>query len=407
MTSTESRTGNIVNMLMAIGHCCSDMNQGALSAVLPFLIAQHHYGYATASALVMASNIVGSVVQPAFGHIADRFNRPMLIGLGLLLACTGMAMVGVMPGFAGLVAAVIVSGVGVAMFHPQAARLVNKASTRSRAAGNVALFSFGGNVGFALGPVLVTATVGAWGLPGMLAFAIPGLAMMIIIAVMNGLLHDIGKTSIVDTRLTNGNEAPTERWKTSKPRDDWRSFAILCGIVFARSVILYGCNTFLALHWADVSGADAASGNIVLSIFFAAGALATLLGGYIADRWGLRRCIIIGFTTLPFLLAALAYLCSAVATALLVVPLGVALSMVYSPIVVSGQRYLPNHVGLSSGVTLGLAVSVGGVTAPLLGMVADRWGLDWVFATLAATALIPAALSWILPEMPRPAHSGK
>ncbi len=63
--------------VLALGHLCSDINQGTLSAVLPFLVAAHNYNYATAAALVMASNIVGSIIQPAFGCIADKHGRPL------------------------------------------------------------------------------------------------------------------------------------------------------------------------------------------------------------------------------------------------------------------------------------------------------------------------------------------
>ena len=92
MATTKVRT---YNYLISCGHLCSDINQGALAAVLPFLIAAYHYDYATAATLVLFSNLVGSVVQPIFGQLADRHNRPWLIPLGLLLAGGGMALTGV------------------------------------------------------------------------------------------------------------------------------------------------------------------------------------------------------------------------------------------------------------------------------------------------------------------------
>ena len=103
--------------VLALGHGCSDINQGALSAVLPFIIASYHYDYTTAAMLVTVSNIFGSLVQPVFGHLADKKNKPYIMALGVLLAGGGMALTGLISHFYGLCLAVIISGIGVAMFH--------------------------------------------------------------------------------------------------------------------------------------------------------------------------------------------------------------------------------------------------------------------------------------------------
>ena len=73
--------------------------------------------------------------------------------------------------------------------------------------------------------------------------------------------------------------------------------------------------------------------------------------------------------------------------------------MSYSPMVVLAQLYLPNRVGLASGVTLGLAVSVGGIFAPMLGKIADNMGIVWAFYAVAAIALVPMVAAFMLPEV--------
>ncbi len=105
--------------LLASGHVCSDINQGVLSAILPFLIAAHHYDYATAASLVLAANIAGSVVQPVLGHLADKKNIPWSMSLGLLMAGGGMAATGYISSFIGLCLAVMISGIGIACFIPR------------------------------------------------------------------------------------------------------------------------------------------------------------------------------------------------------------------------------------------------------------------------------------------------
>ena len=140
--------------VLALGHGCSDINQGALSAVLPFIIAAYHYDYTTAAMLVTVSNLFGSIVQPIFGTIADRKNKPWIMALGVLLAGGGMAFTGLTSNFYGLCAAVIVSGIGIAMFHPQAAQLVGRSSETGKQGKGISIFSFGGKIGSTLGPVL-------------------------------------------------------------------------------------------------------------------------------------------------------------------------------------------------------------------------------------------------------------
>jgi predicted MFS family arabinose efflux permease len=136
---------------LAIGHAGSDLCQGAVPALLPFLIHQRHYSYATASALVLAMAASSSMIQPLFGYLADRHPLPALMPIGLLVGGTGIALAGVVPTYPLTLAAITISGIGVAAFHPEAARYANYVSGSRRASG-MSVFAVGGNAGFALGP---------------------------------------------------------------------------------------------------------------------------------------------------------------------------------------------------------------------------------------------------------------
>src|SRR4029079_18613078 len=57
--------------VLSLGHLCVDLCQGALPALLAFLIAAHHWSYGQASALVLAATISSSIIQPLFGHLSD------------------------------------------------------------------------------------------------------------------------------------------------------------------------------------------------------------------------------------------------------------------------------------------------------------------------------------------------
>src|ERR687895_2126025 len=105
----------------------------------------------------------------------DRRALPWVMPAGLLLAGGGIAAAGPAPTYGLTAAAVVVSGLGVAAFHPEGAKFAGIASRERRGRG-MSLFSVGGNAGFALGPVLVTPLVLAFGLSGTLALVFLPLA---------------------------------------------------------------------------------------------------------------------------------------------------------------------------------------------------------------------------------------
>src|SRR5689334_16900417 len=157
-----------------------DSCQGAVPALLPFLVAQRGYSYAAASGLILAATVSSSVIQPFFGHFSDRRSLAWLLVVGPILGGVGIALVGVAHTYALTFLAVVVSGIGVAAYHPEASRFANYVSGVKRASG-MSLFSLGGNIGFALGPVLITPPVLGFGLSGTLWMVIPGAVVAVVL----------------------------------------------------------------------------------------------------------------------------------------------------------------------------------------------------------------------------------
>lgn len=392
--------------LLSLGHLCADINSGCLSAILPFLIAAHHYDYATATTLVMASNLVCSAVQLFFGSLADRKNRPGVMIAGILLAGAGMGFLGVIPSFGGMCVAVMVSGFGTAMFHPQAMQILNRVSSDGERGNNVSIFSFGGNLGFTLGPLLITACIQAFGLKGTLVLLVPA-ALSVLLIMTKG-------RSLLRTAAEELDRREEER---PVLRDQWASFGILTAVIFGRSIVAGSLNTFMSLFWIEQLGQSEVVGNVVLSVYYGLSALLTLLGGHLADRYGYQRMIRISLAVLTPAVFLMAFTRTPAVAALLLIPLSAGVSISYSPMVVLGQLYLPNHTGFSSGVTLGLAVSIGGVMAPLLGKVADASGLSAALRIVGFISVIPLLAALFLkkvsgrtqskaPERPDPAPRG-
>ncbi|GAB7183849.1 MFS transporter [Kitasatospora sp. Ki12] len=383
-------------LLLSLGHSCVDVYQGAVAALVPFFAAERHYGYAAVSGVVLAASLLSSVAQPLFGALTDRRPLPWLLPVSTLLGGAGIALSGVSGSYGLTLAFVALSGVGVAAYHPESARVARLAARRASGGRGghrgMAWFSLGGNLGFAAAPLLVAAVVGTGGLRLTPLLALPALAGT---ALCLPVLRELERR-----RASGAGPTPPA------VADDRASFLKLSLAVVCRSIAFVGLSTFLSLFVTQRLGGGAATGTAALVVLYAGGAVGSVLGGALADRWGR-----VAVARWSYLVAAVAvagvllvpgpalYLCVALTSAGLYVPFSLQVTL--------GQDYLPSRIGTASGITLGLTVSIGGLAGPLIGGLAD--------ATSLRTALLPLVLmpvlSWALfrtlpepvaPEEPEP-----
>jgi FSR family fosmidomycin resistance protein-like MFS transporter len=372
--------------LLAIAHLFTDTNQGALPALLPLLIASHHWKYATAGTLVLVANGSSSFLQPVLGHFSDRVAAPWLIWTGMVVATLGIACLGVAPNFGWMLAAVALGGLGSAAFHPEAARLMNIVAGPRRATA-MSLLAAGGNSGFALGPLMAGAVTAAFGLQGTPLLLIPALLLAVVLATQL-------RASVAAHQALQEFRAGRDE----KLEDVWAPFSWLSATIVCRSVIFYGLNTFLPLYWIAVWHQSREAGGRALTLLLVSGATGTLMGGRLSDHFGRRRVILCALATVPLLLTGFILAPTVRLSYVALVPLGMILFAPFSAMVVLGQEYLPNRVAMASGVTMGLAGSIGGLAAPLLGTIADHRGIQAAFWVLVGLAVITFGLSTTLRE---------
>ncbi|WP_433350602.1 MFS transporter [Micromonospora sp. CA-111912] len=373
--------------LLSVGHACVDVYQGAVAALVPFFVAERAYSYAAVSGIVLAASVLSSVAQPICGMLTDRWAMPWLLPLSTIVGGVGIALSGVSGSYALTLAFVAVSGVGIAAYHPESARIARLASGGSHSA--MGWFSLGGNLGFATAPLMVAAVIATGGLRLTPLLVVPALVGSVLCLPV---LRELERRRSIDSSAA-----------AVIGRDDKASFVKLSLAVICRSIVFVGLSTFISLYVNQCMDGSEAAGTAALLVLYTGGAVGSVLGGWLASRWG--RVTVSRWSyliTIPsvagvvFIPGPALYLFVALTSVGLYVPFSLQVTL--------GQDYLPTRVGTASGITLGLTVSVGGLASPLIGRLADTTSLG---TALAPLILMPA-LSWLLfrnlpePALPRP-----
>lgn len=382
------KSKNVDKRAMAVlsaGHLFTDINQGVVPALLPFLVSGLGLSYAAAAGLVLAATMSSSVVQPVFGHFSDRRSLIALLPAGLLIGGAGISLVGLFHSYVFIFLAIVMSGLGVAAFHPEASRFANYVSGSRRATG-MSLFSVGGNLGFALGPILATQLLLAFGLKGTLFLIVPA-------AVMSGiLLLELQRISRFQPAIANVRQADISAAPAA-----WGPFIRLVGVIAARSLVYFGLVAFVPLYYIQVFKASESQAAMALSVMLVSGAVGTLIGGPLADRFGRRTILMASMLVLPPLIFGF-ILAGETLGVILLAFIGAATIATFGITIVMGQEYLPGRIGVASGFTIGFSIGLGGVGAPLLGVVADNFGLTAAMATAGVLPLIGLLLIFTLPS---------
>ena len=371
---------------LSSGHLATDLAQGALAALLPFLVVKFELSYAMAAALVLAATLASSIVQPLFGLWSDARGGFWLLPAGVSLAGLGMGLAAVAPSYPLVALAVLLSGLGVAAYHPEGSKFASYVSG-SRPASGMAFFSIGGNIGFALGPLVASSAVLAVGIEGGLVVALPGLAVA---ALLLAVRPHLGRFAPSDER----------RAEVAAVRGQPTALALLLLVIGLRSVAHMGLFTFIPL-WEVAKGASEAHGTRLLSLFLLGGAVGTIFGGPLADRFGAREVLRFSFlVAAPLILVYV--LVGGLFGSLALVASGAAVIGTFGVSLVMSQEYMPGRVGMASGLSIGLAIGLGGLAALSLGALADTLGLETAMLATAAGPGLAFLLTLTLPPIRRP-----
>lgn len=370
--------------LMMIAHLCDDLNQGALVAVIPFLVLHNGYSYAEVTALLLASNAASAIIQPLFGWLGDKKPRPWLMAAGIFLAGVGMAGVGVLPNYPLIMASAMLSGIGVAMFHPEGGRLGNLTAGEQKGKG-MSIFAVGGKLGFTFGPLVATAAITLWGLPGTLIFIIPSTLCAAILLSQNKALLS----------YSNPDKQSSDE---SLYQDNWVGFGFVMGAISCRSIMYYAFLSFIPLFLVYNLGQEEAFASSVISLFALVCAVGTIASGWAGQLLGAKKLIIVSYACVAIEAVIFAFNGSLIVALILIAFLALTCDISYPSAVAMGQSFVPHHLGMASGLSFGVMVCIGGLMTPVFGLIGDYFGLQVVMLCVTAIALLGIIITLFIPK---------
>ena len=258
---------------LSLGHGCADLCSGGLFGLLPFLVAERHYSLAAAGVFAFIASAASAVFQPLVGAQGDRREARWLLSAGLIVTGLGMGAVGFATSYPLTLLAVAVCSAGAAAYHPEGARWARHASS-SRVTADMGVFSVGGGIGYALGPLVVAAALAPLGLHGTLVVALlPFAAAAVVVVAVRRFRRQPQSTR--GLHLQAGATV-----------SEWRPFIRLVVLYCVAAGVTTGLLVYLPLFLVHARGTKPATANIMTSVLLGAAAVGTLLGGLTAQRLG-------------------------------------------------------------------------------------------------------------------------
>lgn len=376
-------------LVLSLGHLITDSYANVIPPILPILKEAYGLSYAASGTIMAAFTVTSSIIQPIFGYISDRYGKRYMVALSVLWAGFFTSLIGLLDflqldstGASMLILALVaVAGLGYAAYHPQASALVPRVSGNSKGFG-VSLFSAGGNLGYAIMPLIIVWLVKTWGFKSALLLLIPGI-------IMAALLQRYAPERAVQEAKVNAREIVTSIQTVARP------LGLVTSVVCMRVWLFTGLITFLPLYLAW-RGESPESAGLRLFILLAFGAAGTLLGGYASDRCGRKAVIVVSMAaTGPLLLAAL--LTDGALSWMLTAAAGLVMLASFSPAVLIAQGLIPKSQGIASSIILGLAFGLGGLGVAITGIASDRYGIATGTYSLIMLPAVGFLLALLLP----------
>ena len=374
-------------------HVLNDMMQSVIVAIYPLLKGEFDLTFFQIGAITLTFQLTASLLQPVVGMVTDKHPLPYSLPVGMCFTLSGLLLLSVAPSYPILLVAVALVGCGSSVFHPESARVARMASG-GRFGLAQSIFQIGGNLGQAIGPTLAAVVVLTFGRNHVGWFGLLALLAIVVLLQVSRWYH-----AHIDARVHKRSPDDKPLFPASVVR---RTIGVLLMLMFSKFFYLASISSYYMFYLIHRFGVSDNTAAHLLSVFLLAVAAGTLIGGPLGDRIGRKR--VIWFSILgcaPFTLA-LPYVGLAWTIALSVV-IGLVLASAFPAIIVYAQDMLTHRIGMVSGLFYGFSFGLGGLGAAVLGVIADHFGIVFVYQVCAFLPLL-GLLAVFLPDVRPPAH---
>lgn len=397
-------TATVMPVLLGISlvHFLNDAMQAAVAAMFPIVQKTLLLTYTQVGLMLFMLNMTASVIQPFVGYYTDKRPSPYMLPLGMVMSLIGLVGLALSPNFPLLLISIMFIGIGSAAFHPEGSRVVYLASGQRRGLAQ-AIYQVGGNLGTSMAPLILIFIFSPLGQIGALwTTALAGLAIVVLLAIVPWYKRGLAaweEMRAAKRAKPSASGAPLIAQDASHPRARL-AMALIIVLIFARSWYQALLSSFYQFQMVDRYGITIEAAQIPLFLFLFTGVLGTLMGGILADRFGLKRTIVfslLGAAPFALMLPHLPLLW----VYPVITVLGLILMSGFSVMVVYSQQLMPAKVGMASGLTTGFAFGLGAIGAVALGKLADMFGLDTVMLACSFLPLM-GVLAFLLPSDRKP-----
>lgn len=374
---------------IAIAHMLNDLLQAIIPAAYPILKEKYNLSFTQIGLITFSYQMAASILQPFVGFYTDKKPKPYSQIFGMLFTLSGIVLLAYSASFALILVSVVLVGIGSSIFHPEASRVSYLASGGKRGLAQ-SIFQIGGNMGTALGPLLVAWIVVPHGQEYIVWFS--AIAIMAIIV-----LSRIAKWYQEHLKVTAKKKVALVDLPNLTPRQITMSVIILLVLIFSKYFYVAGISSYFTFYLIEKFSVSVQDAQFYLFLFLLSLAIGTLLGGPLGDKFG--RKYVIWFSVLgaaPFTL--LMPYANLFWTSVLSVVIGVIISSAFPAILVYAQELLPKKLGMISGLFYGFAFGMGGLGSAILGYMADQTSIEYVYHFCAYLPLI-GIIAWFLPNL--------
>ncbi|WP_256012643.1 MFS transporter [Desertivirga xinjiangensis] len=375
---------------LSFSHLLNDTIQSLIPAIYPIVKADYNLSFSQIGLITLSFQLAASLLQPVVGLYTDKKPQPFSLAIGMAFTLCGLIVLSLSNSFHVILMAVALVGVGSSIFHPEASRMAYMASGGKRGLAQ-SVFQLGGNAGSSIGPLLAAWIIVPHGQFSVIWFSL--IALLAIVILSNVGRWYKGRLSIASV---SKKKIPVLSQGLSKGRII-SSIIILLVLIFSKYFYMASLTSYFTFYLMSKFNVSVQSSQIYLFVFLFSVAAGTLAGGPIGDRIGRKYVIwfsILG--TAPF--ALLLPYASLFWTGVLIVPIGIILASAFSAILVYAQELIPGKVGLVSGLFFGFAFGMGGIGSALLGELADRTSITYVYGICSFLPLI-GLLTGFLPNI--------